>query len=142
MNKMNKKLNYKFFFCLAIRTKHKMNNIDLSKFVDLVPEKFINEGQVFEFVTKFEKGDTNISVVSNVIQENGIYKLIIKGNYKRGSTAEVSIGNQNSSIEQMYIIATTSMSEIIPIMITEDYPDSLRKVAEDEKKAKHAATTN
>ena len=119
-----------------------MNNTDLSKFVDLVPEKFINEGQVFEFVTKFEKGDTNISVVSNVIQENGIYKLIIKGNYKRGSTAEVSIGNQNSSIEQMYIIATTSMSEIIPIMITEDYPDSLRKVAEDEKKAKHAATTN
>ena len=117
-----------------------MNNTDLSKFVDLVPEKFINEGQVFEFTAKFE--DTNISVVSNIIQEDGIYKLIIKGNYKRGSKAEVSIGNQNSTIEQMYIIATTSMSEIIPYMITNDYPDSLRKVAEDEKKAKHAATTN
>ena len=111
-----------------------MNNIDLSKFVDLVPEKFINEGQVFDFVTKFEEGDTNISVVSKVIQEDGIYKLIIKGNYKRGSTAIVSIGNQNSTLEQMYIIATTSMSEIIPVMVTKDYPESLIKVAEDEKK--------
>jgi hypothetical protein len=117
-----------------------MNNTDLSKFVDLVPENFINEGQVFEFTAKFE--DTNISVLSNVIQEDGIYQLIIKGNYKRGSTATVSIGNQNSSIEQMYIIATTSMQEIIPYMVTNDYPESLRKVAEDEKKAKKTATTN
>ena len=110
-----------------------MCNIDLSKFVDLVPEKFINQGQVFDFTTKFEEGDTNISVISNVIQEDGIYKLIIKGNYKRGSTAKVSIGNQNSSIEQMYTIATKSMQEIIAYMITKDYPDSLKKVAEDEK---------
>ena len=42
-----------------------MNNTALSKFVDLVPEKFINQGQVFEFVTKFEEDDTNISVLSN-----------------------------------------------------------------------------
>jgi len=34
----------------------------------------------------------------------------------------------------MYLIAITSMEEIIPILITRDYPDSLIKVAEDKAK--------
>lgn len=95
------------------------------------PEEFILEGKKFEFCMKFKEDDTIISVVSNVIQEDGIYKLIIKGNYKRGSTAKVSIGNQNSSTEQMYIIASTSMEKIIPYMITNDYPESLKKLSKE-----------
>ena len=115
-----------------------MVKIDFSKDFNLTPDEFIKKGKVFEFITKFEKGKTSISVLSSVtLDSDGIYKLIINGNYKRGSSVEVSIGNQTSTIENMYLIATTSMKEIIPILITRDYPDSLKKVAEDEAKKKH-----
>jgi hypothetical protein len=112
-----------------------MVKIDFSKDFNLTPDEFIKKGKVFEFITKFEKGKTSISVLSSVtLDSDGIYKLIINGNYKRGSSVEVSIGNQTSTIENMDLIATTSMKEIIPILITRDYPDSLKKVAEDEAK--------
>ena len=112
-----------------------MVKIDFSKDFNLTPDEFIKKGKIFEFITKFEKGTTSISVLSSVtLENNGIYKLTIKGNYKRGSSFEVLIGNQISTIENMYLIATTSMEEIIPILITRDYPDSLIKVAEDKAK--------
>lgn len=112
-----------------------MVKIDFSKDFNLTPDEFIKKGKVFKFITKFEKGKTSISVLSSVtLDSDGIYKLIINGNYKRGSSVEVSIGNQTSTIENMYLIAVTSMEEIIPILITRDYPDSLIKVAEDKAK--------
>ena len=109
-------------------------DLDFSKCIDLPPDKFIKGERPFEFVTKFENSNTEISVLSYVKLEDGIYKLIIKGNYERGSTAIISIGNINSTIKQMYEIAVVCMKETIPIMVTKDYPDSLKKVEEDRKK--------
>jgi hypothetical protein len=112
-------------------------DLDFSKYVELSPDKFITGGKQFEFVTKFENSTTEISVLSYVkLKSDGIYKLTIKGNYNRGSTAIVSIGNINSTIEQMYNIALASMCEIIPMMVEKDYPDSLKKVEEDRKNMK------
>jgi len=112
-----------------------MIKINFSKDFDLTPDEFIKKGKVFEFITNFEKGTTRISVLSSItLDHDGIYKLIINGNYKRGSSVTISIGNQNSTIENMYLIAITSMKEIIPTLITKDYPDSLIKVAEDAAK--------
>ena len=113
-----------------------MIKIDFSKDFHLTPDEFVKKGKVFEFITKFEKTTTTISVLSSVtLENNGIYKLIINGNYKRGSSVTISIGDQNSTIENMYLIAITSMKEIITMLITRDYPDSLIKVAEDKANA-------
>ena len=64
-----------------------------------------------------------------------LYNLIIKGNYKRGSSVTIAIGNNESTTEGMYIIAKQCMDEYIPHFLFEDYPESLKKVAEDEAKA-------
>jgi len=99
------------------------------------PKEFIMEGKIFNLVTKLN--DREISVVSHVEKgDDEIYRLIIKGNYERGSTATIEIGNQNSTVEKMHTIAVASMQEIIPIMVTKDYPDSLKKVAEDKAKGR------
>ena len=120
-----------------------MVKIDFSKDFNLTPGEFIKKGKVFEFITKFEKGKTSISVLSSVtLDSDGIYKLIINGNYKRGSSVTISIGDQNSTIENMYLIAITSMKEIIPMLITRDYPDSLIKVAKDKANADYLTNKN
>ena len=86
-----------------------------------------------QFVLKFEKDDVTISVLSYVKLEDEVYKLYIKGNYPRGSTAVISIGNKYSTLDKMYIIILKCMEEIIPVMATKDYPESLEKIAKDKK---------
>ena len=108
-------------------------NLDLSKFKELDKKNFIKNGQKFELCVSFEKGDTNISILSYVEFQDEIYKLHVKGNYPKGSTAIISIGNKNSTLERMYAIAIVSMKEYIPIMVTEDYPESLKKIAKNIK---------
>ena len=87
-----------------------------------------------ELVVSFEKDDTNISILSYVEFQDEIYKLHVKGNYPRGSTAIISIGNKDSTLDQMYVLAIECMKEFIPLMVTKDYPESLKKVAKDKEK--------
>ena len=69
-------------------------DLDFSKFIDLPPDKFIKGERPFEFVTKFENSNTEISVLSYVKLEDGIYKLIIKGNYESGHSLFFKYDNE------------------------------------------------
>jgi len=108
--------------------------VDLSQYIDFTPEDFIN-GLVFNLCIQNSSKTKEISVLSQVKKEDGVYKLIINGNYKRGSSVTIAIGNNKSTTEGMYIIAKKYMDEYIPHFLFEDYPKSLKKVAKDEAKA-------
>ena len=112
--------------------------VDLSQYIDFTPEEFIN-GLVFNLCIQNSSKTKEISVLSQVKKQDTLYNLIIKGNYKRGSSVTIAIGNNESTTEGMYIIAKKCMDEYIPHFLFEDYPESLKKVAEDEAKAAAAA---
>ena len=96
-------------------------------------EQFIVQGIPFEFIAKFD--DVNVKVISSVEKREKNVILTIKGDYKRGSSVEITIGNDdlNLSNDQMLIIARESMIQYIPLFIFDDYPTSLKKIAADEK---------
>ena len=108
--------------------------VDLSQYIDFTPEEFIN-GVVFNLCIQNSSKTKEISVLSQVKKQDMLYNLIIKGNYKRGSSVTIAIGNNESTTEGMYIIAKQCMDEYIPHFLFEDYPESLKKVAKDEEKA-------
>jgi len=131
---------------VKINIKNKLNNkmqVDLSQYINFTPEEFIN-GVVFNLCIQNSSKTKEISVLSQVKKEDTLYKLIIKGNYKRGSSVTIAIGNNESTTEGMYIIAIKCMDEYIPHFLFEDYPESLKKVMEDEaaKAAKDDAAKN
>ena len=102
--------------------------VDLSQYIDFTPEEFIN-GLVFNLCIQNSSKTKEISVLSQVKKQDTLYNLIIKGNYKRGSSVTIAIGNNESTTEVMYIIAKQCMDEFIPHFLFEDYPESLKKVA-------------
>lgn len=109
--------------------------MDLSSF-NLSANDFIDGGKVFDFRINWKKGNTEISVLSYVEKGNDdIYELTVKGNYERGSSAKVTLTHPslNLSKEKMLEVAKTSMLEIIPFMVANDYPESLINVAKDKK---------
>ena len=102
---------------------------------NLTPQQFIVEGNAFELTAKFD--DRDVTIISRVVMEEGIYQLVIKGDYKRSSTCKISLSHPDVelTLDEMQNIASRSMQVVIPKFIMEDYPDSLKKVAEDEAKA-------
>ena len=105
--------------------------IDLSQYIKFTPEEFINDGIVFNLCLQNSSKTKEISVISQIKKEGGVYKLIIKGNYKRGSSITIEIGNNESTVDNMYKIAKGCMDQYIPPFLFEDYPESLKKVAKD-----------
>ena len=70
--------------------------------------------------------------------EGGIYKLVIKKiDYKRSGTCIISLSHPDVelTIDEMGSIASRSIRSCYSKFIFEDYPESLKKVAEDEAKA-------
>ena len=109
--------------------------MDLRNF-NLSANDFIDGGKIFDFRINWEKGNTEISILSYVEKNyDDIYVLIVKGNYQRGSTVKVTLTHPKSNLtkEEMLLVAKTSMLEIIPFMVKNDYPESLIKVAADNK---------
>ena len=101
----------------------------------LTPKEFIEDGNPFALTAKFD--DRDVTVNSHVVMEDGIYKLVIKGDYKRSGTCKISLSHPDMelTLDEMQAIASRSMQVVIPKFIFEDYPESLKKVAEDEAKA-------
>ena len=114
--------------------------MQLDQYIDFTPEEFIKEARRFNLCIQNKSKTKEISVLSQVKKQDTLYNLIIKGNYKRGSSVTIAIGNNESTTEGMYIIAKKCMDEYIPHFLFEDYPESLKKVAEDEAAA--TATKN
>ncbi len=98
---------------------------------NLTPQQFIVEGNAFELTAKFD--DRDVTIISRVVMENGIYQLVITGDYERSSTCKISLSDPrvDLTLDEMQDIARRSMQVVIPKFIFEDYPDSLKKV-EDE----------
>ena len=117
--------------------------VDLSQYIDFTPEEFIN-GVVFNLCLQNSSKTKEISVISQIKKEDGVYKLTIKGNYKRGSSVTIAIRNNKSTVDNMYKIAKGCMYQYIPDFLFEDYPESLKKVAKDDaaKAAKDKAAKN
>jgi hypothetical protein len=102
---------------------------------NLTPQQFIVEGNAFELTAKFD--DRDVTIISRVVMEDGVYQLVIKGDYERSSMCKISLSHPDMELTlgEMQDIASRSMQVVIPKFIMEDYPDSLKKVAEDEAKA-------
>jgi hypothetical protein len=101
---------------------------------NLTPQQFIMDGNAFELTAKFD--DRNVTIISRVVMEDGVYQLVIKGDYERSSMCKISLSHPDVELTlgEMQDIASRSMQVVIPKFILEDYPDSLKKVAEDEAK--------
>ena len=99
---------------------------------NLTPQQFIVEGNAFELTAKFD--DRDVTIISRVVMEDGVYQLVIKGDYERSSMCKISLSHPDMELTlgEMQDIASRSMQVVIPKFILEDYPDSLKKVAEDE----------
>ena len=110
---------------------------DVEKIFKLTPQEFIEEGKPFTVVINWEEGDEEVSVTSHVVKEGEDYKLIIKGDYLRASSVIVTINHPTIelSVNDKLTVAFECMSIYIPKMVTDDYPESLKKVAADKKKA-------
>ena len=95
-------------------------------------EAFISKGELFECIIHFN--NLSISVLSFVTMDDGIFNLTIKGNYQRGSSVKISLSHPDMdlTIDEMYAIAVEAMKEYIPIMVLDDYPESLKKIAQEE----------
>ena len=102
---------------------------------NLTPQQFIVEGNAFELTAKFD--DRDVTIISRVVMEDGVYQLVIKGDYERSSMCKISLSHPDMELTlgEMQDIASRSMQVVIPKFILEDYPDSLKKVAEDEAAA-------
>ena len=98
----------------------------------LTPQEFIVEGKPFKLTANFD--DRDVSIISRVVKKDDIYTLVIKGDYKRSSECTISLSDPrvDLTLDEMQDIARRSMQVVIPKFIFEDYPDSLKKVAEDE----------
>ena len=98
---------------------------------NLTPQQFIVEGNALELTSKFD--DKDVTIISRVVMEDGIYQLVIKGDYERSSMCKISLSHPDVelTLDEMQDIARRSMQVVIPKFIFEDYPDSLKKV-EDE----------
>ena len=107
----------------------------LFKDFSLTPQEFIEEGKPFTVVVNWEKGDEEVSVTSRVVKEGDDYKLIIKGDYLRASSAVITISHPTIalSLNDKLTVAFKCISEYVPFMVTDDYPVSLKKVAADNK---------
>ena len=100
------------------------------------PIDFIENGEPVLFEFSFKESHHKIPISCKVVKEpekNGFvqYKLIIKGEYERGSTAIIKINHVNikpDNIETKMKMAQLMITEIIPTFITKDYPDSLEKI--------------
>ena len=102
-------------------------------------EEFIENGNIFTIEFGFEQGDTKIVINYNVEKDGEKRTLIIKGAYERSSTAKVPLNHHNQILEKvnlnhMFEIAKEYMVTLTPRFVTEDYPESLKKVAEDRAK--------
>ena len=108
---------------------------DVEKMFKLTPQEFIEEGKPFTVVINCEEGDEEISVISRVVKENEDYKLIIKGDWLRASSVIVTINHPTIelSVNDKLNLAFKCMSKYVPFMVTDDYPESLKKVAADNK---------
>ena len=100
--------------------------------ITLTPQEFIVEGKPFKLTASFD--DRDVSIISRVIKEDNIYKLVIKGEYQRSGECIIPISDPNieMSLDEIQEIASRSMQVVVPEFIFKDYPDSLKKVAEDE----------
>jgi hypothetical protein len=109
--------------------------MDIKKQFSLTPQEFIEEGKPFTVVVNWEKGNEEVSVTSRIVKEGDDYKLIIKGDYLRASSAEIMISHPTIalSLNDKLAVAFNCMSEYVPFMVTDDYPVSLKKVAADNK---------
>lgn len=98
----------------------------------LTPQEFIVEGKPFKLTANFD--DRDVTIISKVVKEDDIYKLVIKGDYKHSSECTITLSQPDIdlSLDDMQEFAIRSMQVVIPKFIMEDYPDSLKKVAEDE----------
>ena len=99
---------------------------------NITPQQFIVEGKPFKSTAQFD--DRDVTIVSKVVKEDDIYKLVIKGDYTRSSECTITLSQPDIdvSLDDMQEFAIRSMQVVIPKFIMEDYPDSLKKVAEDE----------
>lgn len=95
----------------------------------LTPQEFIVEGKPFKLTAQFDDGD--VTIISKVVKKDDIYKLVIKGDYKRSSECIITLSHTDVSLEEMQELALRSMQVVIPEFIFKDYPDSLKNV-EDE----------
>jgi hypothetical protein len=95
----------------------------------LTPQQFIVEGAPFKFTAKFDDG--NVTIISKVVKEDDIYKLVIKGDYKNSTTCTIILSHPGVSLDDIQEVALRSMQVVIPKFIFEDYPDSLKKVADE-----------
>ena len=101
---------------------------------NLTPEEFITNNQ--KFIVQFNFTYVKVSIVSQVKIEDGIYNLYISGTYPRSSELKVGLSPENTDVDIIYKMASAFVKEYVPIFITEDYPDSLKKVEEDKEKKK------
>ena len=97
----------------------------------LTPQQFIVEGKPFKLTASFD--DRDVSIISRVIKEDNIYKLVIKGDYKRSSECEIILSDPDVelSLDQIQELASRTMQVCIPNFLFEDYPESLKKVVAD-----------
>ena len=100
----------------------------------ITPTNFIENGESVLF--EFSFSDHKIPISCKVVKEpekNGFvqYKLIVKGEYRRGSTAKITLNHSDiypDNVGTKMQMAQIMISEIIPEFITKDYPDSLEKI--------------
>jgi hypothetical protein len=93
----------------------------------LTAQEFIGDGKIF--ICKLKSNETIVSVSSYVTKKADIYSLHVTGDYEHGGSVVIEIGDKNMSIDDTYTVAQTCLLEFIPLLITEDYPLSLKKIA-------------
>jgi len=104
------------------------------------PEDFIENGKIFTIIFGFEQGDTKIVINNHVVKDGEKRTLVIKGDYERSSTVKIPLNHHNNQIlnkidlNKMIEIAKKYMITLSEKFVTEDYPSSLKKVAEDRAK--------
>ena len=96
--------------------------------INLTPQQFIVEGMPFKSIAQFDDG--NVTIISKVVKEDDVYKLVIKGDYKNSTTCTIILSQPDIdvSLDDIQEFAIRSMQVVIPKFIFEDYPDSLKKV--------------
>ena len=99
---------------------------------NLTPEEFITNNQ--KFIVQFNFTYVKVSIVSQVKIEDGIYNLYIRGDYPRSIELKVGLSPENTDVDVIYKMASSFVKEYVPIFVTQDYPDSLKKVAEYKEK--------
>jgi len=96
--------------------------------INLTPQQFIVEGTPFKSTAQFD--DKDVTIISKVVKEDDVYKLVIKGDYKNSTTCTIILSQPDIdvSLDDIQEFAVRSMQVVIPKFIFEDYPDSLKAV--------------